>query len=88
MTLTVELPDDLAQHENFGREALEALAIAGFRSDALTKHEAAQMLGMGRIAFNDLLISRGVTEHLYGLKEFSEDVRSGDEMRAAGLLPG
>ncbi len=29
MTITVELPDDVATHENPSREALEALAIQG-----------------------------------------------------------
>jgi hypothetical protein len=29
MQITVELPDDIAQHSNPAREALEALAIEG-----------------------------------------------------------
>jgi hypothetical protein len=29
MKITVELPDDVAQHPDPGRDALEALAVAG-----------------------------------------------------------
>jgi hypothetical protein len=31
MRITVQLPDDLIQHPNPGREALEALSIEGYR---------------------------------------------------------
>ena len=31
MQITVQLPDDLAQHPNPGRDALESLAIEGYR---------------------------------------------------------
>ncbi|MDQ2898897.1 MAG: hypothetical protein M3Y07_03745 [Acidobacteriota bacterium] len=40
MQITVELPDDIARHPDPGREALEALAIEGYRSEKLTHHQA------------------------------------------------
>ncbi len=40
MKITVELPDDLAQHADPGREALEMLAIEGYRSGALSHYQA------------------------------------------------
>src|SRR5260221_112347 len=36
MRITVQLPEDIAQHSNPGREALEALAVEGYRSGKLT----------------------------------------------------
>jgi len=36
MQITVQLPDDLSQHPNPGRAALETLAIEGYRSGALS----------------------------------------------------
>lgn len=35
MRITVQLPNDLAQHPNPGRDAVEALAIEEYRSGAL-----------------------------------------------------
>jgi hypothetical protein len=40
MQITVELPDDLEQHPNSGREALEALVIEGYRSGKLSQYQA------------------------------------------------
>jgi hypothetical protein len=48
MQINVELPDDIARHPDAGREALEALAIEGYRSEALTHHQASQLLGLSR----------------------------------------
>jgi hypothetical protein len=48
MRITVELPEDLAQHADQGREALDALAIEGYRSSALSHYQASQLLGLSR----------------------------------------
>ena len=45
MQITVELPDDLTQHADPAREALEALAIEGYRTGALTQHKTRLLLG-------------------------------------------
>lgn len=50
--ITVELPDDVAQRPDAGRQALEALVIEGYRSGALTHHEASQLLGLSRFEFD------------------------------------
>jgi predicted HTH domain antitoxin len=55
MQITVELPPDIARHPQAGREALEALVIAGYRSRQLTQREAGQMLGLSRIETEDFL---------------------------------
>jgi hypothetical protein len=36
LQIIVTIPDDLAQHSNPAREALEAFAIEGYRSGALS----------------------------------------------------
>lgn len=55
MQITVELPDDITQHPDPGREALERLAIEGYRSGALTHHQAGQLLGLSRFEFDEFL---------------------------------
>lgn len=40
MQITVDLPDDIDRHPNPGREALESLAVEGYRSQALTHYQA------------------------------------------------
>jgi predicted HTH domain antitoxin len=76
MEITVKLPDDLAQHQNPGREALEALVLEGYRSGAFSDHQAAQMLGLARLQFEGFLKSRGVTENAYGVKDLQQDVQT------------
>ena len=55
MRITVELPDDIAQHSDPGREALEALAIEAYRVRRLTQFQVGQMLGLSRIQTENLL---------------------------------
>jgi predicted HTH domain antitoxin len=76
MEITVKLPDDLAQHQDPGREALEALALEGYRSGAFSQYEAAQLLGMSRLAFEGLLKARGVTEHAYNAEDLLQDMEN------------
>jgi len=45
MEITVKLPDDVAQHADPGREALEALVIEGYRSGALSHYQRANCSG-------------------------------------------
>jgi predicted HTH domain antitoxin len=86
MQITVQLPDDLARHPDPGREALEALAIEGFRSGALSRFEAAQLLGFGRLEFDGFLKERNIMEGAYDVEDLAQDVRSLDLLRAKGLL--
>lgn len=46
-----------------GRDALEALAIAGYRSSALTHYQASQLLGLSRFEFERFLKDRNIFDH-------------------------
>ena len=87
MVITVQLPDDLAQHSDPGREALEALAIEGYRSGALSAPQSSQLLSMGRIEFQDFLAAHGVTERHYGADELRQDFETMRRLEAEGLIP-
>ena len=86
MQITVELPDDIARHSNPGREALEQLAIEGYRCGALTHHQAAQLLGMSRFEFEDFLIEHGVEDHAYSVADLQQDLADLEKLRAQGLI--
>lgn len=63
LQITVELPDDIACHSDPGREALQALAIEGYRSEKLTHYQAARLLGMTRFEFDGFLKDRQIYDH-------------------------
>jgi predicted HTH domain antitoxin len=73
MEITVKLPDDLAEHKNPGREALEALVIEGYRGGALPHYQGRQLLGLSRFAFDGFLKERNIYEHAYSLQDLKED---------------
>jgi predicted HTH domain antitoxin len=73
MEITVKLPDDLAQHPNPCREALEALVIEGYRSGALSHYQASQFLGLSRFQFDGFLKQRNVYEHAYSVEDLDQD---------------
>lgn len=83
MTLTVELPDDLAQHPDSGREALEQLAIEAYRTESMTKGQAAALLGMGRLEFDGVLKKHNVEYGAYGVEQLREDIETLEKFRAA-----
>ena len=77
MEITVELPNDLAQHADPAREAVEALAIAGYRSGKLTAFQASRLLGFSsRFEFEGFLKARDIHDHAYGVEELAEDVET------------
>jgi len=73
MEITVKLPDDLAQRQNPGREALEALVIEGYRSGALSHYQASQFLGLSRFQFDGFLKQRNIHEHAYSVEDLDQD---------------
>lgn len=87
MKITVELPDDVAQRPDPGREALEALAIEGYRSGALTHYQASQLLRLSRLEFDALLKSRHVDDHAYDVEDLEQDLETLKRLEASGLLP-
>jgi predicted HTH domain antitoxin len=86
MKITVELPDDVAQRPDPGRQALEALAIEGYRSSALTHYQASQLLQVSRLEFDALLKSRNIEEHVYDVEDLERDLETLDRLEASGLM--
>ena len=86
MEIIVKLPDDLAQHADPGREALEALVVEGYRSGALSHYQASQMLGMSRIAFDGFLKERNIFDHAYDVEDLKQDQETLRQLRDNGLL--
>jgi predicted HTH domain antitoxin len=73
MEITVKLPDDLAQHQNPGREALEALVLQGYCSGVFSNYQAAQLLGFSRLEFEELLKRHRIGENAYGVEDLQQD---------------
>ena len=86
MEITVKLPDDLAQHPDPGREALEALVIEGYRSGALSHYQASQMLGVSRFEFDGFLKERNIHEHAYDVEDLEQDRETMRQLQSKGLL--
>jgi predicted HTH domain antitoxin len=86
MKITVELPDDLAQHPDPGRDALEALAVAGYRSGDLSHYQARQLLGLSRFEFDGFLKERDIYDHAYGIEDLERDIETMRQLEAKGLL--
>ena len=87
MHITVELADDIARHPDPGREALEALAIEGYRSDKLTHHQAARLLGLTRFEFDGFLKDRQIYDHAYSVEDLERDIETMRRLEEKGLLP-
>jgi len=87
MRIAVELPEDVAMLPNPARAALEALAIAGYKTEALAHFQAARLLGLSRFEFDDFLISREIYDHAYSIEDLLHDLSDLDSLRARGLLP-
>jgi predicted HTH domain antitoxin len=75
MQITVQLPDDLTQHADPAREALETLAIEGYRSGALSYFQTRVLLGFETgYELDGFLKKHEVWEHAYGVEDFKKDV--------------
>ena len=86
MEITVHLPDDLAQRANPGRDALESLAIEGYRTGALTHFQASQLLGMSRIEFDGFLKERRIFDRAYSVEDLKDDQETLRQLQAKGIL--
>jgi len=86
MEITVKLPDDVAQHTDPGREALEALVIEGYRSGALSHYQASRLLGISRFEFDGFLKERNIYEHAYGVEDLERDREVLRQLHDKGLL--
>jgi predicted HTH domain antitoxin len=72
MTITVALPDDITQHADPGREALEALAVEGYRSGTLTQFQVGQLLGISRYE-TEMFLARHVDLYDYSMEELQAE---------------
>ena len=86
MKITVELPGDIVQRPDPGQRALEALAIEGYRSAALTHHEASQLLQLSRLEFDALLKRRNIDDHAYDVEDLEQDLETLERLDASGLM--
>jgi predicted HTH domain antitoxin len=86
MQITVELPDDIAQHADPGRDALETLVIEGYRSGALTHYQASQLLGMNRFEFDGFSKTRGIYDHSYSVEDLQQDMETLRRLETKGLI--
>jgi predicted HTH domain antitoxin len=87
MKITVELPGDIAQRPDPGQQALEALAIEGYRSGALTHFEASQLLQLSRLEFDALLKRRNIDAHAYDIEDLEQDIETVERLEASGVMP-
>ena len=87
MKITVELPGDIAQRPDPGKQALEALAVEGYRSGALTPYEAGQLLQLSRLEFDALLKRRNIDDHAYDVEDLERDLETLERLDASGLMP-
>lgn len=86
MEITVKLADDIAQHQNPGREALEALVIEGYSSGTLTVFEARMLLGIeNRFDFDGFLKERNIEAGAYGMAEYEQDLSAIEELKKERL---
>jgi predicted HTH domain antitoxin len=86
MEIVVQLPDDLAQHSNPGREALEALVIQGYQAGTLSAYQASQLLGLSRFEFEGFLKDRNIFDHAYDIADLEQDRRVLEKLRSKGLF--
>jgi len=86
MEITVQLPDDLAQHPNPGRDALESLVIEGYRAGTLSHYQASQILGLSRFEFDGFLKERHIYDHAYDVEDLDQDRETLRLLQAKGLL--
>jgi len=92
MRVTLEIPDEMAawvasQGQNLSRAALEALAIEGYRSGALTPLQTRLMMGFDiRYELDQFLRKHQVWEHAYDLEDLEQDQETIRQLRAEGRL--
>jgi hypothetical protein len=92
MQVTVEIPDDMAQSlsskgQDPVRATLEALAIEGYRSGALTAYQTRRLLGFEtRYELDGFLKAHNVWEHAYSLDDLEHDRQTMQRLEAEDRL--
>lgn len=77
MNITVQIPDSIAQslrvpEAEAERRVREELAAALYARGLLSFGKAAELAGVNRFAFGDVIAERGIPRH-YGEDELNED---------------
>jgi predicted HTH domain antitoxin len=92
MQVTVEIPDDMATRlavsgQEPSRTTLEAVAIEGYRSGALTASQTRRLLGFEtRYELDGFLKAHNVWEHSYSIEDLEQDRRTLQQLDAEGRL--
>ncbi len=85
MQVAIELPEDIAEglqakRKDLPRQALEALALEGYRSGVLTESQVRRMLGFQtRLEVNTFLRDRGVYYN-YTPAEIDQEIRTNERL--------
>lgn len=88
MTLTVDIPDDLAADlgagfQNLGRAALEALAAEAYSKEVLSLEQIRRMLGLGSLWEAQAMLSRHAVWPDQSAEQILADARRSLEFRQA-----
>lgn len=83
MQITLNLPDNLNQTENFNQsDWLREIAFALFQQERVSLSRASKIAGVELMAFQKMLADRGICVH-YDVEDFEQDVQS---LRGRGWL--
>ena len=88
MQLAIELPEDIAEDlrakwKDLPRHALEAIALEGYRSGALTESQVRHVLGFEtRLEVNSFLKDRGVYYN-YSPSELDQEIETNERLLEA-----
>jgi predicted HTH domain antitoxin len=81
MSITLDIPNNIHEALHVSPAEAEArlkleLAVSLYAQNALGLGKAAQVAGMSRLDFNDVLAGRGIPMH-YGQQDLEEDLAYG-----------
>jgi hypothetical protein len=87
MTVTIELPDDIARalvpHGNLSHRALEGFALEEFRAGRLPRRRLRRLLGFSTRQELDGFLRAHAVFVEYPVKEFEQDLRAAREWLVA-----
>lgn len=90
MTVTIQLPADIsaalgAQWDDVPRRSLEAIAIEGYRTGALSEAQVRRVLGLDTRFHVHALLKEHHVPQRYTTSDLDDDL---DAHHALGILPG
>jgi predicted HTH domain antitoxin len=94
MQVTLEIPDEMAQRlvspdREPARTMLEAVAIEGYRSGALSAYQTRRLLGFEtRYQLDGFLKAHNVWERAYSVDDLEQDRKTMQQLEAEGRLAG